>query len=145
MTIVQILENWKFGIGSEDDCFPKPCSESEINFFERKFIELFNFPFPNAYKKILGIQNGIQRSGLEVWPISHSVPRIFDETVFDANLSLGKIWSSKYVFFGNIDERFFLYDLEMKQFSEFHYRWRSPNRSFKNDEEMFQFILEEVD
>lgn len=145
MTIVQILERWKLDIGSEDDCYLGPCSESEIIFFESKFIELFNFQFPNSYKKILGIQNGIQRSGLVIWPIKHENPRIFDETIFEANFSLGKIWSSKHIFFGNIDERFFLYDLEMKQFSEFDYRWGSPNRSFKNDEEMFQLILEEVD
>lgn len=127
---------------SEIECsrsIPKPITEEEILKAEKTFQKAFNHNFPETYKQILRIRNGIEFNGMIIWP-AKTEPG-FDETIYQANFNLRQEFTDRFVYFANIDEELYVFDIKNQKYCATEYVGLPIWEEFSNAEEMFQFIL----
>lgn len=117
-----------------------PCSEEEIAAADARFKAAFGQPFPEAYKRVLRRANGVYYDGLVIWPAK--TEEFFDETIHQANNSLSQDFSEDYIYWGNMDEELYVFDLRTRGYCAIEYVGKPVWMRFENAEEMFVFMLE---
>lgn len=119
---------------------PQPCIEKEIAEAESNFTAAFGKPFPEAYKRILRRANGISYNGLVIWPAKPE--SLFQETIYKANATLREDFSEDYIYYGNMDEELYVFDLRTQEYCALEYVGKPIWKHFSSAEEMFTFMLE---
>ena len=124
----------------EEDTRPLACSNSAIAAADKRFHHSFGCVLPEAYKRVLQCADGIYHNGLIVWPIGKSP--LFHETIFEANENLRESPDDDFLYFGNMDEELYIFDIQRQQYCAIEYAGRSIWNEFKDDLEMFEFMLQ---
>ncbi len=119
---------------------PRPCTKGEILAAEKKFMEWFDHPFAEAYKRILRKTNGIFCNGLTIWPIEKEPG--FLETMLEANEQLEIYYSGEFLYFGEFEDNLYVFDKNSSEYVEMAFVGKSPRKRFENVDTMYEFMLE---
>jgi hypothetical protein len=118
---------------------PQPCSEEQISVTAALFAAEFGHDLPEAYKRVLRKANGVLHNGLTIWP---AVPEpLFNETIIQANKDLRASFSDQFVYFGQMDEELYVFNVRTKKYSAIEFVGKPEWMRFASAEEMFEFML----
>lgn len=126
--------------GRPGPAVPDPCGEEDIAIADASFKAAFGQPFPEAYKRVLRHANGVSYNGLVIWPAK--LEGIFDESIYQANATLREDFSGDYIYYGNMDEELYVFDLKTREYCAIEYVGKPVWKRFESAEEMFEFMLE---
>lgn len=119
---------------------PQSVSEERILGAEKEFQKEFGHEFPDAYKRILRRANGVYHNGLIIWPATPEP--LFEETIQQANKDLRSNFSDHFLYFGQLDEELYVFDLKSQKYCAIEYVGKPVWEEFLNADEMFEFMLE---
>lgn len=119
---------------------PAPCTEEDISTAEINFKREFGHSFPDAYKRILRMSNGVIHNGLVIWPVKPQP--YFEETIIEANSNFRETFSDEYLYFAQKDEELYVLRIKTNEFCAIEFVGKPVWKRFSNADEMFQFALE---
>lgn len=139
MSIEDLVDNMTQYL-KEEEIRPPACSESAIALADRQFSRQFGHALPEAYKRVLRRADGVTHNGLIVWPIKGHT--IYRETIFEANANLREDFDDGFLYFGNMDEELYVFDIQRQHYCAIEYVGRPVWKEFNDDTEMFEFMLQ---
>jgi hypothetical protein len=123
----------------EKSARPGPCPDGDIQAAERAFREEFGRDFPNGYKRLVALSNGVYFDGMTIWPATPEAG--FEETILEANRDLRDTFSGDFLYFGQNGEELFALDLRTDRFVAIEFVGKPVWAEFADSVEMIRFML----
>lgn len=118
---------------------PGPVSEAEIAKAENSFRKMFGVGFPDSYKRVLRVANGIEYNGLTIWPVKREP--LFSETIIQANQEFQEELSDNYLYFAQMEEELYVFDIKTSEYCAIEFVGLPVWKRFSSSEEMYDFML----
>ena len=126
---------------AEYDLFNPPGASPEtVEAVAAAFEGEFQYPLPDAYRRLLLASNGVLENGLTIWPCA--VYGEFQESILTANLELRENISDDYLYFGQRDDSVFVMELASGRYLAIELNGLAEWEEFLNCEAMLEFMLE---